>query len=444
MNESINIVNLANPIFGNQLVQSFSMNIMAGCHANAQFTIQIEKSFALEKLKEEIAESPTGIVAADGTVLFNGILQNISFREQSGFAILNGKLLSGSSLLDAEIKSRSFQDVSMTYQNVIEKVLKDTSEAGAVFAAGEYEKVIEKPIIQYRETDWQFINRLASRCKSCIIPDITQPKPWIYFGVKKSSKNTDFGEEEYNQTASRHYYYMGADVAGWRKGDYYHVDVESTQNYEIGDATTFKEKALKICGKSANYLRNEVIFTYRLAKESYNQAKRYDNQKISGMTLLGTVLETAEETLKIHLDIDKEQDPGTAYPYHWVPPSGNLMYLMPKCGTRVSLYCPDSDEQNARAINCVRTNGGADGICKAMESFENRCLTTEHGKQMYFHPGSMGFVGGSGMLSQTDGIGTMLRSGRPISIQAKEQIKINAPEVKLKAKQELTAIQGEN
>lgn len=407
-----NVLKLTDESYCVQLLKGFSMNVSAGAHAYATFH---------------------GITKKD-----------IALREQGDFAVLSGKIISGSVLLDTEIKSWSFQDVSMTYKNIIEQVLKDTHHAGAVFAAGTYDESINKPIIQYRETDWQFINRLASRCLSCIIPDITQSKPWIYFGVKKGGQAVTFNETESTQTANEKFYCMGADDAGWNKGDYYHTDVESVEDYKIGDTATIHEKALVICEKSATYKRNEVIFSYRLAKESYNQAKRYDNQKISGMTLLGTVLETAEETLKIHLDIDREQDPGTAYPYHWVPPSGSLMYLMPTVGTRVSLYCPDSDEQNARAINCVRTNGGADGLCEAMGNFENRCLTTEHGKQMYFHPGTMGFIGGSGMLSQTDEMGTMLRSGLPISIKAKEQIKINAPKVTLKAKQELTAIQGEN
>lgn len=212
-------------------------------------------------------------------------------------------------------------------------------------------------------------------------------------------------------------------------------------DYQIGDTTSFKEKSLIICEKSARYIHNEVIFTYKLAKENYNETKRYDNQRFSGMTILGTVLESTGETLKIHLDIDKEQNPGKAYLYDWIPPSGNLMYLMPKIGTRVSLYFPDS-EQNARAINCVRNNGGADGTCQMMGSYENRCLTTEHGKQMYFYPGAMGFIGGSGMLSQTDETGTVVQSRLKMKIKATQQIEVNAPDVTLNANLQLGLAKG--
>lgn len=444
MNEAITIINLTDSNFGSELIESFSMQIKAGRHAEAYFTAIIKKEIVLEQLKKEIVEVPLGIMAADGTILFNGILQNLAFSEQSGYAVLEGSLFSGTILLDTEVKSRSFQDITMTYQDIIEKVLEDTPDAGAVFASGTFGQPIGKPIIQYKETDWEFIGRMASRCESCIIPDVSQPKPWFYFGVKQSGHEVNFYETECSQTASQKFYYMGGQAENWRKGDYYCADVDSTQNYEIGDKSTFKEKPLTICEKAASYLQNEVIFTYKLAKESYNQEKRYENHKFSGMTLLGVVIETAGETLKIHLDIDKEQDVGKAYPYDWVPPSGNLMYLMPQIGTRVSLYLPDGDEQNAKAINCVRTNGGAEGICQTMGNFENRCLTTEHGKQMYFHPGTMGFIGGSGMMSQTDGIGTVLKSSLKMKIIAKEEIKIIAPDVILNAALELSIKQGDD
>ena len=129
-------------------------------------------------------------------------------------------------------------------------------------------------------------------------------------------------------------------------------------NLQIGDKTQFKRKNLVICEKKC-YLEKEIwTFEYTLARPSYLAMLRQYNEKICGMSILGTVLETAGETLKIHLDIDPAQDPAKAYPYDWIPGTGNLMYLIPKVGTRVSLYFYGSDERSARAIGCIRTNGG--------------------------------------------------------------------------------------
>lgn len=65
------------------------------------------------------------------------------------------------------------------------------------------------------------------------------------------------------------------------------------------------------------------------------------------------------ETVKLHLDIDDEQDVSTAYPYWWTPPTSNLMYCIPEVGTRVPLYFGCQDESCAKAVNCVRINASS-------------------------------------------------------------------------------------
>ncbi|MCC8024397.1 MAG: hypothetical protein LIP16_03730 [Clostridium sp.] len=49
------------------------------------------------------------------------------------------------------------------------------------------------------------------------------------------------------------------------------------------------------------------------------------------------------------------------------------MYLMPKEGSRVSLYFGSEDERSGRGINCIAQGGG---------SPNQRWLRTEHGKSL--------------------------------------------------------------
>ena len=183
-----------------------------------------------------------------------------------------------------------------------------------------------------------------------------------------------------------------------------------------------------------------MTFEYTLARPSYLAMLRQYNEKICGMSILGTVLETAGETLKIHLDIDPTQDPATAYPYDWVPGTGNLMYLMPKIGTRVSLYFYSSDERSARAIGCVRTNGGDQ--CTEMEDYNKRYLTTEHNKQLYLFPDMMGLVGTSNTdtplhIQMHDVEGITIQSHNKLNILAKDGITMQAKAFHMQAMTEL-------
>ena len=176
------------------------------------------------------------------------------------------------------------------------------------------------------------------------------------------------------------------------------------------------------------------------------------NALITGMSVLGTVLEAEREKIKIHLDIDPEQDIGTAFWYKWVPQTGNLMYLMPRVGTRASLYFSNEDETSAVAVNSVRTNGASctyengfeDSSCADIQThdYEYRYLTTEHDKRYFYNPTAMGLVGTSGtatplFMTIDDDDGIVFSSHGSVNIIACENISIEAPVFAIHCRTEL-------
>ena len=194
-----------------------------------------------------------------------------------------------------------------------------------------------------------------------------------------------------------------------------------------------------ICQKTAEMVNGELKFTYILAKKAFIYNRKYYNEKIIGQCLQGTVLKVENETIKIHLDIDKEQEEKTAYFYDWVPSTGNLFYCMPKVGTKVSLYICNRDEQSAKAINCVRTNGEN---CSELQNYNNRYFTSEHNKRIYLLPDEMGIQGAAGspslqMLLQDDS-GIMLQSNKEFTISASQAIGITGENVTLSAPKQVT------
>ena len=109
--------------------------------------------------------------------------------------------------------------------------------------------------------------------------------------------------------------------------------------------------------------------------------------KISRMSLLGTVEGCSGETVRLLLDIDRGRPAQLSYPWTWVPAAGNLMYLMPQVGTRVSLYFKGEEETDAITVNCIRSGDGC-----AEEDYRDKSLTTEHGMQLRLNQGDMGIV----------------------------------------------------
>jgi len=97
---------------------------------------------------------------------------------------------------------------------------------------------------------------------------------------------------------------MGGAAAGYSREQFLSYEVESWESYRVGDQLTFRQKELYICGKSCNSSGNQVKFTYVLSQPDWAKTSRISNQKISGMSLLGTVLGCERETVRLRLDID--------------------------------------------------------------------------------------------------------------------------------------------
>ena len=79
--------------------------------------------------------------------------------------------------LDLKLKRRSFQNKDMKYTQLIDEVIKDYS--------GDYIDVVakgsttDKFIIQYDESDWEFLKRMASHFNAGLVPDTYSDKPQI-------------------------------------------------------------------------------------------------------------------------------------------------------------------------------------------------------------------------------------------------------------------------
>lgn len=378
---------------------------------------------ALEQLSGALAGREQHILTLDESgaekCLFAGVIREAELVRVGGYNRFHVELLSGTCLMDREVRSRSFQDVNRTYSQVAQQVCSEYSGGAAICTVGE-DKTLGQPVIQYRETDWEFLMRMASHCGGVLVPETHRGLPRLWFGFPDRSFTCEFPEDAYTSGISQRYYELGGSAAGYSKSDFFYYDVESPQLCDLGWYTVFKGQAFIISEKYAILERGELIFTYRLGRPGLGWGKMLYNEKISGMTLLGEVLETSRETLKLKLDIDAGWDPGGPYHYTWRPETGNFMYCMPQVGTRVSLYCPNYDEKAAIAVNCVRTNGGD---CDRMSDPSRRSFVTEHGKEMNLYPKEMSFLGGNlGLIQVIDEEGVSFSSHMPIAILARQKV----------------------
>ena len=418
-------------------------------HAIAIVKGVINAEVGVQKLKSELESSIVKIRQINDNgeeeyiPIFSGYVDEIDIvQEEYDYFLIEMKLLSGSSKLDIKKKSRSFQDISNTYEDILNALIHDT-DGGAIRCNFENDCCIEKPLIQYNETDWEFIKRILSYKNCSIIPELEWGLPRIYAGVEKNN-NASFCEKDFIKGVSGKFYELGGFEEGYNKGEFIYYKVKSYKNYNIGTEVNIDGKNLIICEKKAEFIRGELIFSYVIGSEILTAKRKYFNENISGSSIVGTVLETEGETVKLHLDIDKSQDQGTAYPYKWVPQTGNMMYCMPKVKSKVALYFGDSDEQKAIAISCVRNNGDS---CDELSDNNNQYLTTEHNKRLAMTPSTISFIGditnsNSSKFEMLDDMSITFKSNSKLTMITSAKIKINSKEIRIIAPIEIRLSQG--
>lgn len=213
----------------------FSYDILPNEHAIATIIGRLEGEEqdwkkVLEREQEEVRivfETEQG----EETV-FSGYLTQFHLEEQTGLPIVTMQVSSGTILLDRVKVKQSYQDISCSYAEIVEKAIKKTNMASCICTIGE-ELFPEKPLFQYGESNWEFVRRLASQLKGVLYPDISTPFPRFYFGFPKEKETKELKGKGYQVGVSKRFYELGGTQAAYMPQDFIYYQVETSQNIAL-------------------------------------------------------------------------------------------------------------------------------------------------------------------------------------------------------------------
>ncbi len=371
----------------NGIIRDFEIVILPNEHAKARVTYEVPHLEYSEKDLFKLTEI-NAMYVCDNSILFSGKCQECSIKRDSiqKVDILNIKLISHTIDLDKEKKSCSFQDCTMSYEQIMRQVLKKDERILNYQCEPIYGNA---PLIQYHETAWEFIRRMASRMNTVIYPGYKESEPRISVGLRLPEEYQEMEVLELKKVFCEVFWQRRDIDTNLRRDDFVGYDITSYKDFDIGNGVVLENKKLFILEKRMCFSNDEIIFHYRIGKLPMVVLHRYDNQKFSGMSVRGNVLSVTKETVRLKFDFDKEQEIAKAYDYPWMPETGNAMYLMPQVGTIVHVYFKNAKEESAVVINCVRENGTIHG---KLTNGNEKYLTDETGKQMFLKEKSLGFV----------------------------------------------------
>lgn len=417
-------------------VKSLSIKEQMGRHTVAEVAVGIEPgSVSLAVL--ESAGQPLKITAhreGEKIVLFWGVIGQIFTEQEAIYENLLIRAYSLSWLMDLEKKNRSFQG-EMSITGLIRKVSEEQSFS---LLCSAQDKTTEAPFIQYKETDWEFIRRLSSHLGAFVYAANDYMGQGISVGLQAQETHVRLEPvyEKWRMDAE-HARMTNFDI---QKATYY--EVLTGQILHIGQGVWYKEQIFWPFAVNIDLRDGMLHCVSKLAGEKYHEAEITYNPYLRGLFLTGKVLKRDKELIKIHLDIDEEQDIGRAYDYPWMPQHGNLVYCMPEEENEIRLHVAGVDERDAIGIDCVRQNGSS---CKDTQTPQNRWFSTAHDKKMTLQPSMMELTGreGNSKISLMDHTGENIISDGNMLIQAGGKVVIQGAKVNMSAPGEITAIKRE-
>ena len=351
--------------------------------------------------------------------LFSGYPEKVEIKEERGYRIADIQAVSGTILLDQKKSNRVFQKKVQTYMGIASTVTADTEHSACILPGSDMRT--GGTLIQYQETDWNFLKRMASQLGLPLVPDISYYYPRFYLGLPEGEKK-ELGEILSCDMCFDGRYYAVSGKCLVDREDFICYDVVTRTSLSLGDRVTYEGRELLVSRKKTELAGGEVIFTYRLAGNSYTWVPWEDNPDYTGMSFVGAIVGTQGEQVEVAFDIDQTAAGGNRYGF--APATGNLMYCMPQKGTKTALYIGNGDEAQGIATGCIRTNGST---CEGTGSPEKKSFRSEHGKGMDLYPQRMGLDGGeTGKITFEDETGTTIESNGGLVLMAKEGIRLES------------------
>jgi hypothetical protein len=363
------------------------------------------------------------------TVLFNGYVTKIGIKVNNDVRTLEIEALSKTFLMDVKKFSGTYQDENLTYESIFRKRNKGYSDIIMLDNATDGAK-IDGFIVQYKETDWEFLKRLASYFNVALVPECRMTG--IKYSIGGADEYEAYNIDEFNYSIEKglQEYSKKAANEAYELDDLNLVSYEITTNklMKLYNKVNFKGRRLLVYRNETELESGVITNKYILRDEKGMKVNRVFNNKMVGLSLQGRVLDAKKDKVKVSLEIDgspTERDGARWFEFATIfsQPNGTGWYCMPEIEDVVRLYFPDSEEKHAYVINSMHY----DGIDDSKRSDPSvKSISTKYGKEIVMSPGSVEIIGnGNVLMKMTDDGGIEVNSNKKIILDAKDDIEIN-------------------
>nr|WP_314082082.1 phage baseplate assembly protein V [uncultured Leptotrichia sp.] len=413
--------------------------------------------------------------ASNDKIFLNGIIDDIKLSEiKTGSLVVEITCISKSIILDRIPRYRSFQDPSLAYSAIAEEINKNYGANGEkIISVGEDMKEVPRITIQYNETDWEYLKRLASYTGQPVIPYYdkvlvgflknqavqTPNTTYSQYGKSKKNKRTMYkitGTEVYPVSAPIKLKTRNRAGGEETENDYYVIETRIYNEgntlkceYTLGKQTDYFVDPIpheKIRGavieartvhiartdeSKSNHGRNDgssdnlegrTIGAKPLNKyieKAENNQNENEKERVKASDIAVMTLNLTEGLLKLGENGQSFEDKyaGKSYfPYVTPYSQSNTGFTpAPEVNDRVALYFPNGNETHAIVLGAVNNDGNGRFTNPDKRNFTlgNSQGGANNGKPMYdFTLDSEKFTMSTGNVISMESSGTINVAGR--------------------------------
>ena len=415
-------------------------------HAQAELRGRIPFDRKEDYMKAGKCQTWAQVVAISGeeeSILFYGVISQLKLEIKDGTCFVRLSLRSGTQLMDCQEHIRSFQEKNLTFSSLLDICDQGYDGAAKIMTEGK-EKSIGHFIMQYGETDWEFIKRLAAMNQTVVFADCSTRGEKYHFGIpEREAVSEDTSSENQTQYDMQEYWYKKNHGLSVQPEDTMSYIWQSREIHKLGERRTVDGKQMFIWKLESYLMGNELYHTCYMKSKSGLKEPTVNNHSITGVSLSGSVTKVKNEMVQIKLfdDENKENSGACWYSFSTVYSSadGTGWYCMPEIGDTVRLYFPTAAEQEAYVVSAYHESGA--GLRKHPEC---KFWRNKEGKEIQLSPERILLTNNNGTyieLSDDNGIeivsesSVTVKSGGSLSItSSNSSIEMSAPK-KIRLKQ---------
>ncbi|MBG9943536.1 deaminase domain-containing protein [Brevibacillus formosus] len=418
-----------------------------GTHAKLTITGIVPEDKEDEIINRAGTHDPIELYKVEGgekQPIFMGRLDHVEIKVVRDIHYVTIKAVSHTYALDMSVKTRSFQQVNRLYRDVVDEIM-SIYHGGDVIDQAFDDRQQGKFIMQYEETDWTFLKRIASHVGAVLVPDLSAHKVRLWIGMPEGRKRMKLEEEspyEVNRAIAPYMKKAANGSSSVSEYQYTTYAFDYDDLLQIGDEVQREGQTFVITKVTGKLEQGLLRWSYICAvPEAVKQTKLY-NKAIIGAAIDGKVIQIGRNQVKLHLNMDKKQEPSKAQWFPYAAEGNQILYLMPEIGSKVKLYFPSADEDDGMVMNSVRhapKGAAAEKQERQMQDPGVKTFGNPQGKEFTLGDKELTMTAQEGMLyiSMNKDVGISLKSTSNVNISASGALTLKGAAVSLSGTESL-------